>query len=688
MKVKTIVAGVVAVVVLIALFAATKLTSFYRNPEDEEERETSRREAYLPKDGEETLIDLVPREVEMLRVTDRSNELIFQRDRDEGEDWVLVSPELPLQSAFETSSYVRHMLDLKGYPIQDLPRVDGHDFDTVRKMLDDPRFTIELETAAGQTEFLYLVPGDIQTGSCYVRDGARKRYWSVPSLMRWMGKEACDFLKKEVSSIPLDAVNKFTLERQRDGLQLQAVRITNPETAESVKKAVSGEEGREAEKSSQRAGSSTAVAQGSAHQDGTEDLDRSARDENGSRSPSLTVTTSTSKPAFIELKTESKPTDWQVTSPIEIHGNGYNLTALLQELLSIQPRYFVTLGVDHFPLYGLDHPMVVCHYQGVDLNGKVQDETLLLGNQTGEDLVYAYSSHLNAVFVCNRGGIQLSRMQLIEMIDRYPVRIPITSLKSIDILTPLGEDTITRVESWPDEKATDEGDGEKTESKAAEGEKIEAMPGEKEGQEPPASPSSPDQPSLGPVLIGGAEGGSGLTASTTRSMSGQAIEQSKSGQVAEQSPVIYYYNGKPVRPDDKAGTEYVKQLYRSITNLQIRDIDLQNPVDETPDYRVSLTYIDQDQTQKHLELAFSNRDSSSLYLFVDGRYTGTYFDRDALVRDELGNDGIMVAIKRMDDWAAHEKDQARPLQEQQSQEQPSQARPPQEQPSIDHRATP
>lgn len=93
----------------------------------------------------------------------------------------------------------------------------------------------------------------------------------------------------------------------------------------------------------------------------------------------------------------------------------------------------------------------------------------------------------------------------------------------------------------------------------------------------------------------------------------------------------------------------MRQLYRSVAGIRIAGLDVEAPSEVDIDYRIVLyLHSDGDSEADPLVLELQNRSEDTLYIFMNGRYTGAYCSRQVLIKDEVGNYGMLLALKQLD----------------------------------------
>lgn len=529
--------------------------------------------------------------VAAIRVSDGSVSYVLSRT---GEGWQLAEPQLADVDQTMVNQTVYSLIHLRG-------TVQEAVTEAQRAALAEPRFQILYRMSDGREQVLHLIQMTGRWTDCLAMWRDEETVWQLGGSFDLMCRKSYDFLNRRLISIPVEAISAVQISRPADGLELEAVRITSPERLHAVRDSLqtaseptNSPEGAvpefpaetlEIEETAERNTSNDfntgyrPTISGSAPESDSEI--RSVSDPRaGSKSFVSSAGTSVFlpsdsstemvPPAYFELKTSAQPADWQLIRPIDFHGNSYNLSALIQEAASLNAVRFVGLGDHNLALYGLDEPRLSYVLQGLDTTGTLQTERILLGNRLVNETVYGYSSRLDAIFICNAGSFRLGETPLLDLIDRFPVRVPLQGIRTMDIQTPLGEAVVS-------------------------------------------------------------------------------IQPDPSETVGANAGVRYWYNGVPADWTDAAGRSLVRQLYRSVAGIRIAGLDVEAPSEVDIDYRIVLyLHSDGDSEADPLVLELQNRSEDTLYIFMNGRYTGAYCSRQVLIEDEVGNYGMLLALKQLD----------------------------------------
>ena len=359
--------------------------------------------------------------------------------------WRMSDPFLKEPNEILIARMAKKFLDLSG-SVWSKEEIDDLGFDQGEQIITElmsPRFSITYRSADDICETIFVTQAGDNWQDCYAVRETDDEIVRISGLFPLLTLEPAHFLQKDVSVIPREAVSTIRLIRSDDELDLLIKRITDPQRADEIAATImrQNEQGasinESEETTSPDAEVTTTPTTSEVNSEEYSDNDHLPATETGHTELLTTDEGDTDLPVFFELKTDAMPADWQIISPLEIHANGYNVSSLVQEITELEAREFVALGETQFPLYGLDQPRYQCVVQGLDINGQVRSDTLLFGEYASSEDIYAYSSLLDAVFLCSRGSIRSLDTPLEDFIDQFPVRLPLYDVRYMDVLTPL-----------------------------------------------------------------------------------------------------------------------------------------------------------------------------------------------------------------------------------------------------------
>ncbi len=133
---------------------------------------------------------------------------------------------------------------------------------------------------------------------------------------------------------------------------------------------------------------------------------------------------------------------WEFQSPVFMRANSYNLNALIREFLDLEAARYIALGKDNLEHYGLAEPAFYFRLDGTENGEDYQDEIYLGEAENGR--LFGYSSYQNAIFSCGAGSIQMTQSDLLDLLDRYPIRVPFSTLSQLEVVIPGQTLTIAR----------------------------------------------------------------------------------------------------------------------------------------------------------------------------------------------------------------------------------------------------
>jgi len=120
---------------------------------------------------------------------------------------------------------------------------------------------------------------------------------------------------------------------------------------------------------------------------------------------------------------------------------------------------------------------------------------------------------------------------------------------------------------------------------------------------------------------------------------------------AEDDEVKFELNGKNAKIFSEKKKNLFSSFYQRIIALQVAGADpTADPVntrDGSITYSMKADTVNNQPAYTEV-IEFARRDDYTYYVFIDGEYTGFYLDgTKAFTADETGNEGIVVAYKKM-----------------------------------------
>ncbi|HHX38245.1 MAG TPA: DUF4340 domain-containing protein [Clostridiaceae bacterium] len=569
--------------------------------------------------------------------------------------WYMADPKLKEPNTALIERTVKSLLNISG-PVQnteDLESNEGETLEEVKQALSDARFSITYHSIDESSVTISAIQTSDHWQDCYaMRDGGDEIV-RIDGLFPLVTHESANFLNHSVCGIPRGAVSAVRLIRARDELDLSIKRITNPERADEIEAtlleqteqidlpvasdqtSLSG-----IEQLPENSDELTQTQQEEQSETTIEQQNPAVSNLNPYSDPATAGTNTTAdEPLFFQLETDSTPADWQIVSPLEIHANAYNVTSLVQELSELEAREFVGLGDEEFPLYGLDEPSYRCIVQGLDINGQVRSDTILFGAEASNDDIYAYSSLLDAVFLCSRGSVRSLDTPIEDFIDQFPVRLPLFNVRYIDVLTPVQSVSCHIV-------------------KNQEGLQTEIL-----FDDVPVNWSQAKRFSSLRQLYRGITdiqvSGIDLTAPSSEDVLYTVVIQSIADDIPTPAPAQDISHtasasdvmaGERTTDDDELATSAPGSPGVQDDELSAVSDDASDTDDiESDESDVSLS--DETSTTSNelqtLVIGLQRRDESTWYIYCDGRYTGTYCQDSRLRQEEVNNYGMLAILRKL-----------------------------------------
>ncbi len=459
MKSRSVVAAAVVVATLIALVTMYQLLGI--DPENRPTTsDTSTESQEVDTSKYEQIVDYRVDGVEELTLRDGDEVIRFVPDHQGTAVWQMVEPALSGIDAKAVSSWANRFLSIRALPLTqtskertppDQSEVGDEPEEDVYKMamaaLEHPRFSLTWRLTDGTIRELSLSQAEEADDSCYAVFKGESDYWKINYIFKDLWRDPLEQLNRSVILTPIYAITDLQLYRQSDGLTLEAKRIGdgNEEDPADEDEEVADDSSDSAEA---QVASETTVERTSEAIDPKDDLFSgpsvygSPSAEYGITLPESLITAgpTTPEPSFLVLGSDDKPSVWSIVRPIQIGANNYTLYALILELTSLEAQSFVEVGPQSLDLYGLGDPTYSFSLIGADVNGQPFTEEVLFGDDASADTIYAWSSRLNAVFICKKDVAQMMDMRLIDLIERRPFQIPLTSVSEIILDLPIGQD--------------------------------------------------------------------------------------------------------------------------------------------------------------------------------------------------------------------------------------------------------
>lgn len=126
-------------------------------------------------------------------------------------------------------------------------------------------------------------------------------------------------------------------------------------------------------------------------------------------------------------ETEGTAATWKVTSPINGDADsGFN--TLLDQLVAIKAESFIEIAPADMAKYGFDKPS----YE-FTITGDKKSAHCILGASAGNSQLYAYSEHMDAVFIVSTGDLSSIDMPFLDLMSKFVHLQYIWDLTDIDI---------------------------------------------------------------------------------------------------------------------------------------------------------------------------------------------------------------------------------------------------------------
>ncbi|MGI6545374.1 MAG: DUF4340 domain-containing protein [Fastidiosipilaceae bacterium] len=460
MKSRSVVAAAVVVATLIALVTMYQLfgiDSVNRpTPSD-----TSTEHPEVDTSKYEQIVDYRVDGVEELTLRDGDEVIRFVPDHQGTAVWQMVEPALSGVDAKAVSSWANRFLSIRALPLtqtlaertppEQSEEGDGQEDDAYKMAvaaLEHPRFSLTWRLTDGTTRELSLSQAEEADDSCYAVFSGESNYWKINYIFKELWRDPLEHLDRSVILTPVYAITDLQLYRQSDGLTLEAKRIGDGDEEDPA----------DEDETAVEADNVTDLSEADETGEPTPEWTResiSPKDDSfsgphaynsssakyGITLPESLITAgpTTPEPSFLVLGSDDKPSAWSIVRPIQIGANNYTLYALILELTSLEAQSFVEVGPQSLDLYGLGDPTYSFSLIGADVNGQPFTEEVLFGDDASADTIYAWSSRMNAVFICKKDAMQMMDTRLIDLIERRPFQIPLTSVSEIILDLPIGQ---------------------------------------------------------------------------------------------------------------------------------------------------------------------------------------------------------------------------------------------------------
>lgn len=435
MKSRSVVGAAVIVVALIALLATLSLLSLTPSPA---ESTTTLTIAENEKQKAETIVDHTFQNIAEIELRDGEKIVRFQPGNKAMGSWTMIEPSLTGVDNKAVSIWANRFLTLRGrkLSVSDLEAPsDESEYAAAQKALENPRFQLTWHLKDGSSQSLFLSLAENRDDSCYANFAGEEELYVVNYIFPDLWRKPIDTISSQIILTPVYAITDFSFSRHRDNLTLEAKRISEEQADES--------EGAWDIEGTEKASNST---NSYASTQASSQLMNPVKEytETKPAIPSLLATTSETthllpEPSFLELSAPDKPTKWRVLRPIQIQANNYALYSLILELTSVEALSYVEIGPKDLSIYGLDEPAFTFAVTGVDIDGQPFVEEVSFGNAAGSDRFFGWSSRLNAVFISRKLRLDYSELELIDLIERRPLQISLSTVSEINIETPTAQ---------------------------------------------------------------------------------------------------------------------------------------------------------------------------------------------------------------------------------------------------------